>query len=329
MNWGIIGCGWIAANFAESIAVLDGAKLLACASKTESRAKAFAEANNVEQWYANYDELLADDQVEIVYVATTHNFHYENVIQCLEAGKHVLCEKAFTINAPQSRHLVELAKSKGLFLMEAMWTRFLPATKALMAALNEGVIGDVTFLKADFAIMPGNNLEGRLYNKDLAGGALLDLGVYPLSFSHMVFGKEPIHIHAEGTKTVTGVDARSSFQLDFGQGKGAQLSCNIDFYPCQEAIIGGSEGWIKVPEFFCAQSYILYKDGKETVVECPYTASGKYHEAEEAERCIREGKLESDLWPLSKTIEIMEEMDAIRRQTDLVYPEDMEALSKS
>lgn len=326
MNWGIIGCGLIAGEFAESLEVLDGAEIVACASRTQGKAAAFAGKHHIRYWYDDYEGLLADDRVEVVYVATTHNFHYANVLQCLEAGKHVLCEKAFTVNARQARHLRDVAASKQLFLMEAMWTRFLPATKAVISCIEQGEIGDVLFLKADFSILLEKNPKHRLYNPYLAGGALLDLGVYPLSFSHMVFGRAPISIYATGSKTMTGVDERTSFQLDFGEGKGAQLSCNINLYETQRAVIGGSEGWIEMEHFLCAESFTLHIGRNIKTYEYPFTSTGKYHEAMEVERCIKEGRLESQEWPLAMTIGIMEEMDEIRRQTDLVYPEALEQL---
>lgn len=324
MKWGIIGCGVIAGNFAESLEILDGAELLACGSKTPGKAEKFAGDYKVTKWYEDYESLLADESVEVVYVATTHNFHYENVVQCLEAGKHVLCEKTFTTNALQAMDLQSRAAEKKLFLMEAMWTRFLPATVAMLDLIKSGEIGEVKYVRADLSFVAPKDYSGRIYNRNLAGGALMDVGIYTLSFSSMVFNEAPLSITANGSMTETGVDARSSFLLDYGNGRGAQLSCTISQYGDTGVIIGGTDGWIEVPCFYDAKSFILHKGNKVTTFDRPYAATGKYFEASEVETCIGEGLLESRIWPMSRTVAVMKNMDEIRRQIGLVLPESME-----
>ncbi len=204
IKWGIIGCGGIAGMFATSLQALENGTLLAGASRTAGRAEEFAEKHGMERVYGSYEALVADPDVEAVYIATTHNLHYENVKLCLEKGKHVLCEKPFTVNAVQAQELIELARAKKLFMMEAVWTRFLPAILKLQELLAAGVIGDVRTVKADFSIWRAFDPENRLWNKALAGGALLDLGIYPITFASIVFGEQPIRIQSSAVIGETG-----------------------------------------------------------------------------------------------------------------------------
>lgn len=326
MNWGIIGCGGIAGDFTKSLRTLPDADLVAVGSRTPGKAAAFAHKHKVAIYYDNYEALLEDENIEIVYVATTHNFHYENVLQCLEAGKHVLCEKVFTINAKQAQHLWEVAKEKGLFLMEAMWTRFLPSTRAIMEVINSGAIGEVMFLKADFSFKTEKDLDGRFYNLDLAGGSTMDQGIYPISYASMVFGKQPTKIFTTSKISETGVDERCSELFDYGDGKSAELTTSIAYYDRRFALIAGTKGHIEVPNFFLATSYDVTIDGNTTTYNVPYLETGKGYEAKEAMDCIRANKSQSDIMPMDETVELMQTIDQIREQIGLVYPKHMERL---
>ncbi|MCP4403261.1 MAG: Gfo/Idh/MocA family oxidoreductase, partial [bacterium] len=218
IDWGIIGCGWIANKFAESAAVLDGVKVIAAASRTPDKAEAFAKKHSIQHAYSDYAELLKNDDVDAVYVATTHNFHYQNVKQVLEADKPVLCEKPFTVNAREMKSLIALAEHKQLFMMEAMWTRFLPAIEQLRMWLAEESIGTIKQVRATFGFRFPFDPNHRLFNPDLAGGALLDAGIYPLSFANMVMKHKPVEVKALGEIGSTGVDEQSSYILRYESG---------------------------------------------------------------------------------------------------------------
>jgi predicted dehydrogenase len=323
MKWGIIGCGNIANNFAQSLATLDDGELLAVGSKTPGKAEALAEKHNVEKCYTNYEELLLDQEVDVVYVATTHNFHYENVLQCLNHGKHVLCEKVFTMNSKQANHLRNVARSKKLFLMEAMWTRFLPATREINKIISEGIIGDVKFLAADFSFKR-TDLKGRFYNIDLAGGSLLDQGIYTISYASMIFRKQPNSIKTNACMAPTGVDERGSHIFEYEDGRAAVITNSIAYYRRLNALVAGTKGHIEVPEFLRADKFYVKVGDKEIEYNIPFESTGKGYEAQEAIDCIRAGKIQSDIMPIDETVEIMETMDSIRNQWGLKYPDVME-----
>jgi predicted dehydrogenase len=325
IQWGIMGCGGIANLFARSLNVIEEGELLAGASRTPGRADAFAKIHGMERVYTEYDALLADPDVDAIYVATTHNFHYENVKQCLESGKHVLCEKPFTLNAVQAQELVDLAREKNCFLMEAMWTRFLPAIVKLQELLAEGVIGEVQAVRADFCA-GGNEFskDHRMRNKALAGGALLDLGVYPITFADIVFDDAPTRIQSSAFIGDTGVDDRSFYQLDYPDGRYAQLSSSFSHASPNEGLVFGTKGFIRVPQFWMTQALEIHRHGEEPeMLSFPYEDGENFkYEIDHAMKCIRNGKLESDVHPLSKMVSIMQTMDTLRTQWGLKYPEE-------
>jgi predicted dehydrogenase len=325
IRWGIIGCGGIANTFATSLRALDSGILLAGASRTGGKAAAFAQRYGLERSYSDYGALVADPDIDAVYVATTHNFHFENVKFCLEHGKHVLCEKPFTVNANQAQALIELAQAKNLFLMEGLWTRFLPAIVHLQELLAAGAIGEVQsvyanfFLGRDFA--PGH----RLRNKALAGGALLDLGVYPINMASLVFGQQPLKIDsAVNLDEETGVDASSYYFFDYGQRRRAVLSASYAQAAPVEALVCGTQGFIRLPHFHGAKEMQLYRNGKvPEVLEFSYGEGENFkYEIAHAMECIAAGKTESDIMPLSETLAVMETMDALRAQWSLTYPDE-------
>lgn len=325
IQWGIIGCGGIANLFARSLKGLADGNLLAGASRTPGRADEFAKTHTMEQTYTEYDALLANPDIDVVYVATTHNFHYENVKQCLESGKHVLCEKPFTITAAQTQALIDLAREKNCFLMEAMWTRFLPAIIKLQKLLAEGMIGDVQAVRADFCA-GGNNFskDHRMRNKALAGGALLDLGVYPITFADIVFDAAPVRLQSSAFIGDTEVDDRSFYQLDYPDGCYAQLSSSFTHVAPNDAFVFGTKGYIRVPKFWMTQGLEIHLFEEEPeILSLPYGDGEHFKfEIDHAMKCINEGKLESDIHPLSKTKSIMQTMDTLRMQWGLEYPED-------
>lgn len=323
IRWGIIGCGDIAHTFAAGLEALDTGILLAGASRTPDRARKFAKRHGVERACSDYESLVTDPGIDAVYVATTHNFHYENVKLCLEHGKHVLCEKPFTINAAQARELIELAREKNLFLMEALWTRFLPAIQKLQELLAEGIIGNVHTVKADFCLGKRVRARHRLRNKALAGGALLDLGIYPISMASIVFGRPPVKILGSANMDKkTGVDEFSQYRLDYGNGQTAELSASYSKKAPVDAMISGTAGSIRIPHFLGAKELHIHRPGeKSEVLKFPYGDGENFkYEIAHAMECIAAGKTESDIMPLSKTLETMQTMDTLRAQWGLTYP---------
>ncbi len=323
IKWGIIGCGGIAHTFATSLQALEDGILLAGASRTAGRAQAFGEKHGVERSYSDYEALVADPDVDAVYVATTHNFHHDNVRLCLEYGKHVLCEKPMTVNAAQARELVAMADTKKLFLMEALWTRFLPSMRKLQQLLAEHVIGDVQTVYANFCLGRTFEPDHRLRNINLAGGALLDLGIYPISMADIVFGRRPASITTSAVlDPETGVDEHSYYLFEYDQGRKAVLSSSASQSAPVEALVCGTKGFIRLPHFLGARQLHIHCTGEEPrILEFPYAEGENFkYEIAHTMECIAAGKTESDIMPLSKTLEVMETMDMLRARWGLVYP---------
>ena len=325
INWGILGSGGIAHKFAESAAVLDGAKVIAAASRTPGRAEAFAKKHSIKNHYSDYAKLLENNEVDAVYVATTHNFHYENVKQVLEANKPVLCEKPFTVNAREMRSLIALAEQKQLFMMEAMWTRFLPAMEQVRKWLAEDIIGTIKQVRATFGFLFPFDPNHRLLNLDLAGGAVLDAGIYPLSFANMVMRQKPVEVKALGEIGSTGVDEQSTYILKYESGCLALLNSTVNAPVVSTAEVIGSKGRITIPKFFLnAQEVWLELNDQEPIQKnFPHQDNtGFRFEIEAASESIRNGLLENEIMPLSDTLQLMETIDEIKNQLGLVYAND-------
>ena len=322
-NWGIMGPGNIAHKFAESLRNMETAELTAVGSRDADRAKKFAEKYGAKRYYGNYKEFLMDPDIEIVYIATTHTSHFECAMMCLEAGKGVLCEKPFTINAGQARKLVNTARGKNIFMMEAMWTRYLPAIAKIRELLASGVLGDIRMIKADFGYRGDMKSEGRTLNLALGGGALLDVGIYPLSFTTMILGTEPEKVTGLACLNPTGADEQCTFSLYYGGGELAVLSAAVGTNIPTDAYILGTKGFIRIPEFWHASSFELNINGERQLFNLPYISTGYAHEALAAMECLAGGKLESPVMPLDETIRLMEIMDDIRLQLGVKYREDM------
>ena len=322
-KWGIIGCGSIAHSFAAGLQVLEDCELAAVASRSPGKAEAFAREFGVTVHYEDYESLVKNPEVDVIYVATTHNFHYENTLLCLENNKPVLCEKAFTVNAKQAEHLIRTAREQKLFLMEAMWTRFLPATVEIRRLLSEKVIGEVKMLRADFGFVADPNPLGRMQNRNLAGGSLLDLGIYPISYARMVFGKQPARMQTFGHLNSTGVDDQAGYLFEYGTDQMALLSSSMIMQAPYDALIAGTNGYIKLHDFFFPKGMtIKVGSEEEKAIEMPYESTGYNYEAREVNRCLREGLMESNLMPLDETLETMKTMDELRRCWGLRYPEE-------
>jgi predicted dehydrogenase len=322
IRWGILGCGAIAHSFVKALTALPEARLAAVASRTPGKAEAFAKQYGAGAWFTEYTPLAESPDVDIIYVATTHNLHHDNVRLCLDRGKHVLCEKPFTVNERQALELFALAKRKKRFLMEAVWTRFLPGIQDIKAKLAAGVIGDIERLDANFWIQAPYDPAHRLYNKTLAGGALLDLGIYPLTFADIVFaGERPAEVTTRARLGRTGVDEASYYYLRYASGARAQLSSSCRAAAPIDAVIVGTKGCMHVPRFFFLQDYSIHlADNSQLPLKFPFRINGYEYEAVEAMRCLREELTESPLLTGEKTCAMLHMMDAMRKEWGLAYP---------
>ncbi len=322
IHWGIIGCGSIAAKFAEGLGVLDDAELTAVGSRTEDKARAFAKKHNAKRAYGSYEQLAKAPGVDVVYVATPHPFHMENTILCLEHGKAVLCEKPFAMNARQAERMIDAAKKANVFLMEAMWTRFIPLTVEIRRLIENSAIGPVRFFQADFGYATDRGAQSRALNPHLGGGALLDVGIYPISFASMLFGAQPSKITSQAQIGKTGVDEQSGYLFTYDGGGFCVLSSAVTTKTPGRAVIAGDDGLIKIhlPFHRAEKATIVTPDNKETVIEKPIEGNGYNYQAAEVHNCLRQGKLQSDIMPLKESLAIMETMDKIRQQWGLRYP---------
>jgi predicted dehydrogenase len=321
IKWGIMGPGRISEQFATDLRSVEGVELVAVGSRSKERAEAFAAKFGAKRAYGSCEELAADPEVDIVYVGTVHPAHHENMLTLIRGGKAVLCEKPFTMNAKQAEEVIREARERGVFLMEAMWTRYLPPIVKVREWLREGRIGDVLYMTADFGFDAGWNPEGRLLNKELGGGALLDAGIYPVSFALMVFGGQPKRISSVARIGQTDVDEHFAALFEYEGGRAAQVAAAVRLKTSNEAILYGTKGQIRIPEFLWTRSATLLVHGEEPVTFTDDRAERGYNfEAEEATRCLREGRKESGIMPLDETLAIMRTLDAIRAQWNLVYP---------
>jgi predicted dehydrogenase len=320
IRWGILGPGNIAHQFARGLKVIPDAELVAVGSRSKERADKFADEFSVPGRHGSYDQLANDPDVDAIYVATPHPFHMENTILCLKSGKAVICEKPFAVNAEQVQKMIACAREQEIFLMEAMWTRFLPVIVKVREWLADGAIGEPRMLTADFGFRAGINPKGRLMNPELAGGGLLDVGVYTIAMAYMVFGK-PARITSMAHMGETGVDEQAAMILGYDAGQLAILNCAIRANTPQEARIMGTEGSIHIPAFWHSTSAILHRTGKEPErIEMPFKGNGYEYEAMEVMRCLRENKLESDVVPLNESLSIIKTADQVRSQWGLKYP---------
>ncbi len=320
IKWGIMGPGGIARAFASDLKTVDGAELVAVASKSKERAEAFASEFGIPQAYDDYETFVREAGADIVYIGTLHPSHKELMLLCLKAGVAVLCEKPFAMNAGEAEEVASVAKANGTFVMEAMWTRFLPPIAQTRAWIAEGRIGETKALTANFGFDIGWRPESRLLDKKLGGGALLDAGVYPVSFASMIFGAQPERIHSSAYIGETGVDERFAALFEYDGGRTAQLSGGVRLNMSNEAYVYGSAGYIHLPNFLFGRSATLHVPQAEPVrFEDDRAEQGYRFEAMEAMRCLREGRVESAIMPLGETVDILRTMDRLREQWGLEY----------
>jgi predicted dehydrogenase len=322
LRWGIIGTGGIAARFAADLRLLDGAKLVAVGSRSQSGADSFGDRWGVARRHHSYADLVADPEVEAVYVGTPHPGHHDAAVLALEAGKAVLCEKPFMINASEADHVIGLARERGLFAMEAMWTRFLPHMVRVRELLDSGVLGEIRTVIADHGQCFEPDPAHRLFDPALAGGALLDLGVYPVSFASFVLGT-PATVTAVSDPAFTGVDGQTSVLLQYPGGAQAVLSTTLWAAGPNRAAVVGTRARIEIDRTWYAPTTFTVVGRDDEVLEryeLPGDGNGLRFQAAEVARCVRGGHIESTVMPLDETRAIAATMDEVRRQIGLVYP---------
>ena len=321
LRWGILGPGSIASRFSTDVKPLADHLLAAVGSRDKAKADTFADKFGIPNRHGSYEDLVADPNVDVIYVATPHPFHKDHAILALNAGKAVLCEKPFTINAGEAEEVVKVARDKGVFLMEGMWSRFFPAMVKVRELLAEGAIGELRLLQADFGFRAGVNPEGRLFNPALGGGGLMDVGVYTVSLASMLFGT-PNRSTSLANLGSTGVDEEAAMLLGYPGGGLAVLSTAIRLNTPHEATLMGTDGSIKIPgAWWCPKKVTVKRAGKdEETFEFPFEGGGFQFEAQHIASCLRAGKTESDIIPLDETLSIMRTLDGIRAQFGLKYP---------
>lgn len=322
IRWGILGPGKIARKFAAGLQTLPSARIQAVASRNDERRQAFATDFDVPNQHSSYETLAQDPEVDIIYVATPHTQHHEHTLLCLRAGKAVLCEKPLAVNAQQAEEMITVARNQGMYLMEGLWTYFLPAWQQVREWLDEGLIGDVHLFHADFSFQAAqDDLTHRIFNPELAGGALLDIGIYPIVMAYWVFRRTPCEWSSLAIKAPTGVDQSSGYLFAYDHGEMAILNSSFNVHGPKEAIISGSKGRIRVPMFWRADSAILEVEGEEAVhFEAPHPATGLEYEAAAAMADLRAGKFQNDLWPHADSLRLMHLMDQLRTDWGLRYP---------
>ena len=322
MKLGVLGCGHIVRKVASAWAALPEIECYAAASRTPGKAESFAADFGFEKVYHSYEDMLRDPEVELVYVATPHSHHYEHMMLCLEYGKNVICEKAFTMNAAQAEKVRDFAKEKGLYVAEAIWTRYMPSRKMINDLLESGIIGKVNTLTANLSYVIYD--KQRIYDPALAGGALLDIGVYGINFMLMHFGDDIQRVESSVQLTETGVDAVETITVFYNDGRIAVLTHSIYCRSDRMGIIHGDQGYLVVDNINNPLSIRVYNMEDKLIAqyEAPAQVNGYEYEFAEAVRCIREGKCEPDSMPLAESIQVMAFMDSLRAKWGVVYPQE-------
>jgi predicted dehydrogenase len=322
VRWAVLGAGHIAQSFVKDFPLLKNGELVAVAARDKEKAKIFAATHNIPIAYT-YDELYNSKEVDAVYIATTHNFHFEQALQCLQQGKAVLCEKPITINDAEFKQLAALSKVNNVFLMEAMWTYFLPAIIKAQQWIDEGNIGALKVIQADFAFPMEKNMEGRMYNPDLAGGALLDLGVYNVALATLFTKRKPDSIIATGVLTETGVDATTTMLLNYGNTI-ATLCTSMVTRMTNKLRLFGEKGYIEIPEFWRARTATIFDKEFEATetFDDKRTSHGFIYQMQHATDKILSKQIESDIMPHQRSNDIQEIMTEARRHTGLRYPQE-------
>lgn len=323
MKWGIIGTGVIAEKFANTIMAMraEGDEVVAVASRTDESAAAFAARHSISHAYGPYERMMDDAAVEAVYIATPNVLHYENAKMALLGGKHVLCEKPFTLNAAQARELYALAREKKLFIMEAFWIRFLPALLALRQVIAAGEIGEVTHMRSDYGFIPAASHSVRKRDAQLGAGALMDIGIYNLGFANMVMDAPPTGFHSTVQLNEHGTDSFSAVLLTYPGGRSASIATAIGMVLPREAVIYGTKGSIALADFQMAEHFTVRPyDGLAREVSMPFEINGFEYEIREVNCCVKLGLSTSDVLREQDTLTVLSTMDAIRASWGVKFP---------
>jgi Predicted dehydrogenases and related proteins len=320
MNFSILSAGNIAETMASTVSKMSEVAPYAIAARDLDRAQKLADRYGFQKAYGSYEELAKDENAGLIYVASPHSHHYEHAKLCLENGRNVLCEKSFTANAKQAEELFRLAESKNLFIMEAVWTRFQPFVAKVREILDAGTIGEPQTLTSTF----GQNLThvNRLVSPELAGGALLDLGVYTLNFASLFFGGDIEKVTSAAVKTDRGVDAQESITLVYRDGRMAVLNCSLLTKMCNQGVIYGTKGRVEAVPFWCPQEIKVYTEEKDepTIYSVPFEITGYEYEVRAAVQAIERGETECAEIPHKETLRIMKIMDQLRADWGIRYP---------
>lgn len=321
IKWGIIGYGNIAAAFAEEIGETENGELIAVYGRNKERLAKFSEKFEIDNIYDNIKKFLNNEEIDAVYIATPHSTHMEYAELCIKNKKHVLCEKPFSYNRESGQRILELAKENNVFIMEALWTLFLPAIKKAKEWVLDGKIGKVNLITANFGFKNEcKNLSSRLYNPDLAGGALLDVGIYDILIANFIMGKRPESISAKAVMTETKVDETCVMNFKYEEGTLASLTCSISSATDNTAVIYGEKGKITIPYFWSAKEAFLESESGNESFKDDYKKAGYKYEIIEAGECIKNKMLTSREASHELTLELSEIMDEIREQIGLKYP---------
>jgi predicted dehydrogenase len=323
IKWGIIGCGKIARKLANDMQFVPDGEIYACASLSIERGRAFQEDFRVTRLYHHYADLIADSEIDIIYVATPHSHHMKHTLLSLRGGKPVLCEKPLAINTHQASQMIETARTNGLFLMEAMWTRFIPVLDEVKSCIDAGDIGEIRHLRADFGFKSIFNPDSRLFDRKLGGGTLLDIGIYPLFIAQWLIGK-PKQFFATASLGQTGVDSDCTIMCQYDNGATAALYTTFLADTDTSCEIWGTKGKIEIlPRFHHADTIIITVDGhEEKKIHIPNQGLGYTHQIAHVHHCLRSGYQQSPMMTWADSMQLLETMDNIRKQIGVSYHED-------
>lgn len=323
IRWGIIGIGKIAIKFAKDLQSVPNATLVAVASNSIERANEFAKDFNVAKAYGSYEEIF-QTELDAIYIATPHTDHARCTLLCLENKVGVLCEKPFAMNQKEVELMVAKAKETNTFLMEALWTRFLPSTLKTLEIIEAGTIGEIITIDADFGFVAPFVPERRVWNPDLGGGAFLDIGIYPAFLSLLLLGY-PSEIKATSIKGETGADETTTFFYKYGDKATASLNCTFMATTCTDAFIYGTKGYIHIPKRFheATELSIVLDNGETERFDFPRETFGYDFEAVEVGKCIANGQIESKIWSWEDSLNLIKLLDATRKEADIIYPHDL------
>ena len=319
-RWGILGAGRIADKFCTALNFVEGSELYAVASRDKERAKAYADKFKATKWYDSYDDLIRDENIDIIYIATPNVFHHGLAMACMQQGTAVLCEKPISINYRLTKQMIDQAKESQVFLMEGMWTSCMPFLEKIQQLIKEDVIGIPQYVSADFGFTAPVDFESRLFSKSLGGGSLLDLGIYPIFLATLIFG-EPSAIQSVSKLTATGVDEYCNIVLQYPQGQSAQLLSAISFSTAIEAEIIGTKGRIAIqnPWFKATDFSVILNDGTKQQFSIPHACNGFEHEIKEVMHCLDNGLLQSERMPHQLTLSISKIMEEVLQKAGVEF----------